>query len=118
MELDNAVKALSALGEPSRLAIFRLLVEAGPDGLHVGAIAEHLTVAAGTLSFHLKTLNHAGLIKANKDRQFIRYSANFTSMNELVAYLTDNCCGGHPERCAPAAADASSPRREIPHHAA
>lgn len=118
MELDNAVKALSALGEPSRLAIFRLLVEAGPDGLHVGAIAEHLTVAAGTLSFHLKTLHHAGLIKASKDRQFIRYSANFASMNELIAYLTDNCCGGHPERCTPAADEAPSPLRETPPHAA
>lgn len=118
MELDNAVKALSALGEPSRLAIFRLLVEAGPEGLHVGAIAEHLTVAAGTLSFHLKTLSHAGLIKACKDRQFIRYSANFASMNALVSYLTDNCCGGHPERCAPAAAADLSSLRENPTHAA
>lgn len=118
MELDNAVRSLSALGEPSRLAIFRLLVEAGPDGLHVGRIAEHLTVAAGTLSFHLKTLSHAGLIKACKDRQFIRYSANFTTMNALVSYLTDNCCGGHPERCAPAAADDSSPLRETPPRAA
>ena len=101
MELANAVKSLSALGEPTRLGIFRLLVAAGPAGLVVGQIAEQLTVSPGTLSFHLKTLHYAGLISFSKERQFIRYVANFDAMNGLVAYLTDHCCGGHPELCAP-----------------
>ena len=101
MELENAVKSLSALGEPTRLSIFRLLVEAGPTGLVVGQIVERLQVPPPTLSFHLKTLSQADLITARKERTFVRYTANFDAMNGLVAYLTDQCCGGHPERCAP-----------------
>ena len=101
MEIEKAVTALSALGEPTRLSVFRLLVEAGPEGMVVGRIAERLTVAPATLSFHLKTLTHAGLIKPRKERQFVRYIADFAAINELIGYLTDHCCGGHPERCAP-----------------
>ena len=104
-DLDRAVLALRALGEPSRLTIFRQLVEAGPEGMVVGRIAECLaleqTVAPATLSFHLKALLHAGLIHASKERQFIRYVADFAAIDGLVGYLTDHCCGGHPERCAP-----------------
>ena len=108
MEIETAVKSLSALGEPTRLGIFRRLVEAGPDGLVVGRLAEHFSVSAGALSFHLKTLSQAGLIGSRREGTFIRYRANFEAMNALVAYLTENCCGGHPERCAPGACAAES----------
>lgn len=103
MELENAVRSLSALGEPTRLGIFRRLVEAGPAGLVVGQLAEHFSVSPGALSFHLKTLSQAGLIGSRREGTFIRYRANFDAMNGLVGYLTENCCGGHPERCAPGA---------------
>ena len=109
MKLTDAVQSLSALGEPTRLSVFRLLVTAGHSGLVVGQIAEHLTVAPGTLSFHLKTLAHAGLITSRKEGTFVRYVANFDTMNGLVGYLTENCCGGHPERCAPGARDTGAP---------
>ena len=101
MELETAVISLSALGEPTRLGIFRRLVEAGPDGLFVGQIAERLTLSPGALSFHLKTLSQAGLVQSRKEGTFVRYAARFDTMNGLVAYLTETCCGGHPERCAP-----------------
>lgn len=103
MELNTAVSALGALGEATRLRIFRLLVEAGPEGLVVGRIAESLAIAPATLSFHLRTLTHAGLVTSSKESRFVRYVANFAAMNDLVGYLTDHCCGGHPERCAPGA---------------
>ena len=101
MEIGTAVQSLSALGEPTRLAVFRQLVEAGPGGLVVGQLAEHAPVSPGALSFHLKTLSQAGLISSRKEGTFVRYTANFAAMNALIAYLTDNCCGGHPEQCAP-----------------
>lgn len=114
MEPNAAVTALGALGEPTRLAIFRVLVEAAPGGLVVGEIAGRLPVAPApaTLSFHLKTLAHAGLVRAGREQRFVRYVADFAAINGLVAYLTDNCCGGHPERCAPGACDPSA--TEIP----
>lgn len=99
MNSDTAVSALAALAQPTRLAIFRLLVEAGPQGLVVGKIAEALAVAPTTLSFHLKTLSHAGLLQSRQEGRFIVYAANFAAMNGLVAFLTDNCCGGNP--CTP-----------------
>ena len=118
MELDSAVKSLSALGEPTRLSIYRLLVERGPEGLFVGQIIERLQIPPPTLSFHLKTLHHAGLITSSKERQFVRYVANFVAMNGLISYLTDHCCGGHPERCAPGVCATESEPTEISQHAA
>ena len=118
MELENAVKSLSALGEPTRLGIFRLLVETAPTGLVVGQIVKRLQITPPTLSFHLKTLHQAGLISSSKERQFVRYVANFATMNELVAYLTDHCCGGHPELCSPGACVTESEDTEISPHAA
>ena len=94
MTPTQTVKALAALAHETRLAVFRMLVQAGPDGLTPGAIAETLGIAASPLSFHLKELSHAGLITARPDGRKIYYSAHFAAMNELVAYLTDNCCGG------------------------
>jgi DNA-binding transcriptional ArsR family regulator len=88
------------LAQESRLAAFRLLVQIGPDGLAASKIAEQLDLAPSSLSFHLKELSHAGLITARQDGRFIIYSANFDTMNGLLAFLTDNCCGG--ASCLPA----------------
>jgi ArsR family transcriptional regulator, arsenate/arsenite/antimonite-responsive transcriptional repressor len=90
----TAVKALAALAQDSRLAIYRLLVQQGPEGLSVGDIAERLQLANATLSFHLKELANAELVAARQDGRFIYYSANYPSMNSLIDYLTQNCCKG------------------------
>ena len=95
MKTDNAVRALSALAQESRLAIFRLLVQSGPAGLAAGAIAEKLGLSPATLSFHLTQLSNAGLAKSRHEGRFIYYSADFLEMNSLVAFLTENCCGGN-----------------------
>ena len=92
MDSATAVTSLAALAQESRLAIFRLLVEAGPTGLAVGEIGAELHVAPATLSFHLKALSQAGLVEARQDGRFIYYSANFSRMNELLRYLGENCC--------------------------
>ena len=92
METKRVVAALSALAQETRLAVYRLLVERGPEGLPAGAIGERLKLAPATLSFHLKELAHAGLIAARQDGRFIWYRADFAAMNGLVAYLTENCC--------------------------
>jgi DNA-binding transcriptional ArsR family regulator len=97
-----AVRALAALAQDSRLEVFRLLVQAGPDGLPAGEIAERLGIPASTLSFHVKALSHAGLIDARQEGRFIFYFASFAAMNRLVAFLGENCCGGRS--CKPAAA--------------
>lgn len=94
MKSTDAVTALAALAQASRLAIFRLLVEAGPDGLVVGQIAERMEIAPTTLSFHLKTLTQAGLLASRQESRFIYYAANYPAMDELIAFLTDNCCSG------------------------
>lgn len=95
MTIKEAVAALGALAQETRLQIFRLLVQAGPDGLSVGAIAERLgTEANGRLSFHLKELAIAGLVSANQSGRFVFYSANYPAMNDLLAYLTEHYCNG------------------------
>lgn len=83
---------LASLAQVSRLAVFRLLVRHGPDGLAAGAIAAKLRIPPATLSFHLKELSHAGLLKSRQQGRFIYYAPDFKAMNALVAYLTDNCC--------------------------
>jgi DNA-binding transcriptional ArsR family regulator len=102
METNDALAALAALAQDSRLAIFRLLVQCGPEGMTVGRIAEAVSLPAATLSFHLKELSRAGLLAARQDGRFIIYSANFATMNALLGFLTENCCGGVP--CTPAPA--------------
>jgi DNA-binding transcriptional ArsR family regulator len=92
----DAVRALAALAHDARLAVFKLLVQAGPEGLPAGALAEQLAVAPSALSFHLKELTHAGLLTQRPDGRKIIYSANFSTMNQLIAHLTDNCCQGAP----------------------
>lgn len=94
MEIKQATLTLGALAQETRLAIFRLLVQAGPTGLAVGQIGHKLELANATLSFHLKELASAGLVSATPRGRFIDYSANFATMNELLAYLTEHCCGG------------------------
>src|SRR5258706_419694 len=99
MESKTAVASLAAVAQDARLAIFRLLVQKGPDGLCVGEIAAKFDMAPATLSFHLKELAGAGLLVARQEGRFIYYAPNLKEMNDLVSYLTENCCGG--ESCAP-----------------
>ena len=99
MKPAQVVTALSALAQSTRLAIFRLLVERGPEGMAAGQVAEKLKVSPATLSFHFRTLSHAGLIESRQDGRFIYYAANFTVMNNMLAYLTENCCGGDQAAC-------------------
>jgi DNA-binding transcriptional ArsR family regulator len=99
MEIRTAVTALAALAQETRLSIYRLLVEAGPEGVPAGRIAEMLEVPAATLSFHLKELARAGLISSRQEKQFIYYAADFERMAELMTFLTQNCCRGMPQAC-------------------
>ncbi len=99
MKTKNALVALGALAQESRLAIFRYLVEIGPQGSPVGKIADALDFPAATLSFHLKELSHAELLVSRQDGRFIWYAANFDAMNGLIAYLTENCCAGQTGAC-------------------
>lgn len=96
MEVKSAVTALSALAQESRLAIFRALVQAGRDGLPAGRIGETTGIAPSSLSFHLKELVYARLVSSRQEGRFVIYAANYEGMNELLAFLTENCCGGEP----------------------
>jgi ArsR family transcriptional regulator, arsenate/arsenite/antimonite-responsive transcriptional repressor len=93
METSNALTALAALSQETRLAVYRLLVEHAPEGMPAGEIAEELEVAPASLSFHLKELSHAGLVSTRQDGRFIWYRADIGAMNGLIGYLTENCCG-------------------------
>ena len=112
MEAKQAVQSLSALAQESRLSIFRLLVQAGAAGMAAGAIGEALDLPPATLSFHLAGLTRAGLAQSRQDGRFVIYSASFENMNALVAFLTENCCGG--AACGPAACQPQTSRGE-PH---
>jgi len=101
MKKSTAIAALGALAQETRLDIFRLLVAKGPAGLPAGEIGDRLGQPSPTLSFHLNQLRFAGLVTSRRASRSIIYSANFKSMNELLAYLTENCCGGNPAACAP-----------------
>lgn len=102
----SVVRALSALAQEHRLAAFRLLVQAGEQGLPAGVIAERLGVVPSSMSFHLSALSNAGLIEQRRESRLVIYSARYAAMNALMAYLTENCCGGVD--CS-AAADRASP---------
>ncbi len=99
METKQAIAALAAIAQESRLAVFRLLVQAGPEGMIASKISEQLEIPPSSLSFHLKELSHAGMVNVRQDGRFMIYSANFDTMNSLLGFLTENCCGGAP--CAP-----------------
>ncbi len=96
MESKTAIAALAALAQETRLAAYRLLVQAGPDGLAAGRIADALGASPATLSFHLKELVHAGLIAGQHDSRYVIYRGDTAAMNALLAYLTENCCQGAP----------------------
>jgi ArsR family transcriptional regulator len=97
MDTITAVNLLSSIAQEARLNIFRLLVQAGQTGLAAGMIADELNIPASTLSFHLKELSHCGLISAAQAGRFVYYSANYAAMNNLLAFLTENCCQGSSE---------------------
>jgi DNA-binding transcriptional ArsR family regulator len=111
MKTKTVVKALAALAQESRLAIFRLLMQAGPEGVSATKISEQVGVPPSSLSFHLKELVHAQLINSRQEGRFMIYSADYAAMNQLLRFLTDNCCGGNP--CTPV--KTSSPRKKAQH---
>lgn len=102
MKTNDALAALAALSQESRLAVFRLLVQAGPEGMAATKIADALAIGATSLSFHLKELTHAQMVVPLRQGRSIIYSANFDTMNDLLGFLTENCCGGNP--CSPLSA--------------
>ena len=105
MKKSNVIAALASLAQESRLDVFRLLVQKGPAGLAAGEIGERLGLPSPTLSFHLNQLRFAGLVSSRRASRSIIYSANFKAMDSLLRYLTENCCGGRPELCAPASCE-------------
>jgi ArsR family transcriptional regulator, arsenate/arsenite/antimonite-responsive transcriptional repressor len=117
MEKSNAVAALAALAQDNRLDVFRLLVEAGPQGMPAGQVAAALKLAPNTLTFHFDRLRGAGLVSVRRDGRSMIYAARYDTMNELLAYLTENCCQGRADRCVPAARTKRAPapaRRKEP----
>jgi ArsR family transcriptional regulator len=115
MKNSDVVNALAALAQDSRLNVFRLLVKQGPEGLAAGVIGQKLGLPPATLSFHLKELSHAGLLISRQESRYIIYSANFQAMNGLLAYLTENCCGGSDclSNTSPACNPVASPRPKL-----
>jgi ArsR family transcriptional regulator len=98
MKTKSVIVALAALAQDTRLAIFRMLVQTGPDGLAAGQIGDQLGIAPSSLSFHIKELSHAGLVTSRQESRYVIYSVNFTVMNSLMAYLTENCCDLESEK--------------------
>jgi ArsR family transcriptional regulator, arsenate/arsenite/antimonite-responsive transcriptional repressor len=110
MEKTDVVAALAALAQDNRLDVFRLLVEAGPEGMPAGAVATALDLAPNTLTFHFDRLRTAGLVTVRREGRSMIYAAQFETMNALIGYLTDNCCGGIP--CTPAVACKPARKRD------
>jgi DNA-binding transcriptional ArsR family regulator len=102
MEKLDAVAGLAALAQENRLDVFRLLVQAGPEGLPAGEIADTLGIAPNTLTFHFDRLRMAGLVSVRREGRSMIYAARYETMSALLGYLTDNCCRGTPKKCAPA----------------
>lgn len=112
MEAIDAVAALGALAQDNRLDVFRLLVQAGPEGMPAGAVAHALALAPNTLTFHFDRLRAAGLVTVRREGRSMIYAARFETMNALLAYLTENCCDGKPDQCAPAVCNPASVTRK------
>jgi DNA-binding transcriptional ArsR family regulator len=110
MKTKAVVLALAALAQDSRLAIFRALIQAGPAGLAAGRIGELTGIAPSSLSFHLKELSHADMVSSQQAGRFVIYTANFSTMNALLGFLTENCCGGNP--CTPVCSPVCSTEKE------
>src|SRR5215472_13718209 len=108
MEKSNVVAALAALAQDNRLDVFRLLVQAGPDGLPAGQVADKLRLAPNTLSFHFDRLRGAGLVTVRREGRSMIYAARYDTMNALLGYLTENCCRGDADQCAPVASVGSA----------
>src|SRR5262245_9395006 len=111
MDEIDAVAALAALAQEHRLEVYRTLVQAGPEGMAAGEVASALGIAPNTLSFHFDRLRHAGLVSVARHGRSLVYAARYETMNDLLGYLTENCCGGRPDLCAPAACSPSKPAR-------
>jgi ArsR family transcriptional regulator len=111
MILNNAAQKLAAIGHPKRLQVFRQLVQAGPQGLPAGELARGLGMAPSSLNFHLRVLEQSGLLGARQQGRFVIYAAKFDAMSALLAFLTDNCCGGNP--CTPV--PSSKPKKNQRH---
>jgi ArsR family transcriptional regulator, arsenate/arsenite/antimonite-responsive transcriptional repressor len=111
MEKSNAVAALAALAQDNRLDVYRLLVQAGPEGMPAGEIATALRLAPNTLTFHFDRLRMAGLVTVRREGRSMIYAAHFETMNALLGYLTENCCQGAAEKCAPARCKPTKSRR-------
>ena len=104
METFSAAALLAALAHPARLTVFRLLVQAGPEGLAAGEIARRTETLPNTLSANLSVLNHAGLVQTRREGRSVIYSAHYPAMTDLLTFLMEDCCAGSPEICAPLAA--------------
>src|ERR1700723_1781804 len=111
MKTPDVIEALSALAHEHRLAIYRLLVQRGPEGLPAGAIGQRVGLLPSSLTFHLQNLQRAGLIAQRRASRQLIYSADFTAMNALVAYLTDNCCAESAAECCPPARQPKAAKR-------
>ena len=101
MDKKSALAALAALGQDTRLEVFRLLVRAGGEGIPAGGVASQLGTVPNTMSKHLKVLEHAGLVRAERDGRIVRYVADMSGFRDLLAYLMEDCCNGSPELCRP-----------------
>jgi len=111
MKRSSVIAALGALAQDTRLDIFRLLVQKGPEGMPAGEIGERLGQPSPTMSFHLNQLRFAGLVSSRRESRSIIYTANFKAMSDLLGYLTENCCGGRRELCAPLVASGCASER-------
>jgi DNA-binding transcriptional ArsR family regulator len=108
MEKTEVIAALAALAQETRLDVFRLLVQVGPEGLAAGQIGERLRLPSATLSFHLNQLRHAGLVTFRRESRSLIYAAEYSAMNGLLAYLTENCCQGDTSVCTTGVCDGST----------
>ena len=111
MEKTDAVAALAALAQDHRLAVFRLLVQAGPEGMPAGEVADALDLAPNTLTFHFDRLRGASLVTVRREGRSMIYAAQFEAMNALLGFLTENCCQGAAEKCAPAVCKPAKSKR-------
>ena len=105
MDRRQALSGFAALSQDTRLSIVRYLVKAGPEGVSAGDVADEVGVSASNLSFHLKELQHAGLVQARREARSIIYTASYASLRGLIGFLMKDCCSGHPEICAPVLSD-------------
>src|SRR5437868_9194450 len=109
MDESQARNCFAALAQETRLAVVRLLVKSGEEGVAAGAIADEVGVSASNISFHLKELERAGLILQRREARSIIYAADFKALRDLIGFLMEDCCGGRPEICAPAPSPACKP---------